>query len=324
LTPTKTRRAGKTTRTKYGPRRNERQKLTGGFYENEKPKHPQNHRGGARPHRGPVPHPLFRPRKGKARAAGCRTPPAPFILSVQLSGVTALAFSEDGAFLASGFAGGSFAFWRIADGERTVFSQSAADLRAAADAAGIALWDETIDAEAGAAVSALNREKTRLASGYADGSIILKDAATGRELARFITSEGGEWISITPKGYFNASARGGEILKPRAGEEIFSMSRLSELFRRPDLYEAAVNGKEVSGPSAAEVAADTEYQPPLVEIPGPKTLSVKADTAELPLRIMERGGGVGRLVVYLNGTPVGTPELGDYQPRASVKENRWL
>jgi hypothetical protein len=249
-------------------------------------------------------------------------PPAPFTLNMQLSGVTALAFSEDGAFLASGFADGSFAFWRIADGERTVFLQSAADLPAAADAAGLSLWNQPTEAEAGATVSALNREKTRLASGYADGSIVLKDAATGKELARFITSEGGEWISITPKGYFNASAKGGEIVKLEAGEETYSMSRLSEVFRRPDLYEAAVSGKEVAGLSATEVVADTQNQPPLVEIPGPKTLSVRADTAEVKLRVTERGGGAGRLVVYHNGVPVGTPEIGDCNPRESLRENR--
>jgi WD40 repeat protein len=105
----------------------------------------------------------------------------PFVLQAELSAVTALAFSEDGAFLASGFADDSFALWQLADGERVVFLENT-DMKTAAEGTGISLRNETMEPEDGATASAVNRKKTRLASGYKDGSIVLKDRANGRNL----------------------------------------------------------------------------------------------------------------------------------------------
>jgi uncharacterized caspase-like protein len=236
------------------------------------------------------------------------------------SAITALAFSEDGAYLLAASADGYARIWKLAAGEQV--TDVKAGLDAAAEAAGIALWKGGGgDPAEGTTASALDKGGTRLAYGYADGAVVLKEAGigreSGRESGREIASEDGEWISITPKGYFNASAKGGELVSVQAWDETYTMNRLSERFHRPDLYADAVEGKETAGPSLEDITGSPEYRPPLVELVSPAKMKVSEDHAGVAVRITERSGGAGRLVVYNNGTPVGTPAIDEQNPKRS-------
>jgi WD40 repeat protein len=84
----------------------------------------------------------------------------------------------------------------------------------------------------------------RLASGALDGSVRLWDAGTRRELAAFYAfDEGKQWLTVTPDGYFAASARGAEVLRYRLGAMLRPGTKLRRRFERPDLVRKALTGQ---------------------------------------------------------------------------------
>ena len=74
-----------------------------------------------------------------------------------------------------------------------------------------------------------------LASGSSDGTVRLWDTATGREIGQFVDFGNGEWIVITPEGYYNSSARGHEYLNIRRGNKVYGIDQFYDVFYRPDI-----------------------------------------------------------------------------------------
>lgn len=140
---------------------------------------------------------------------------------------------------------------------------------------------------------------TRLLSQSADQTTRLWDVATGKELARFINFTDGEWIAITPEGYYNASPNGDRYLNVRAGSNVYGIDNYREAFFRPDLVKLAISGGSLTG---YRTLADIKL-PPRVSIVRTQTASA-AEEFKLTLRLEERGGGVGDVRLLLNGSAV--------------------
>jgi WD40 repeat protein len=88
----------------------------------------------------------------------------------------------------------------------------------------------------------------RLASGALDGSVRLWDAGTRRELAAFYAfDQGKQWLTVTPDGYFAASARGAEVLRFRTDLTLWPGAKIRRRFERPDLVRKALAGQVVGG-----------------------------------------------------------------------------
>ena len=75
-------------------------------------------------------------------------------------------------------------------------------------------------------------------SGSSDGTLRLWDIASGREIAAFISFTDGEWVVITPDGFYNASPDGGKHLNVRVGHDVYGIKNFEERFNRPDIVEA--------------------------------------------------------------------------------------
>jgi formylglycine-generating enzyme required for sulfatase activity len=259
-------------------------------------------------------------------AAGCKkqeTPaPAPLpaarsevviskAAAVPSSAITELGFSEDGAFLLAGSADGWARVWNIASGALAKAARPEGGIRGLAVGEGIALWDGADPGEKGdATASALNKAASRRALGYADGSVILRDAASGAEIVRYEATGGedGEWISITPPGYFNASANGGNLVSVQSGDETYTMTQLSEVFRRPDLLADAMSGKPVDGPTLADITQDSGNRPPVVQVVNADK-QVSGDSAQVQVKVTVREGGAGYLVLRNGENVVGFPAV---------------
>ena len=119
---------------------------------------------------------------------------------------------------------------------------------------------------------------------------------------------------MTPEGYYTGSALiAQDRLYVQNGEEISSIEQYNELLFRPDLV--AAKGRDGVLPDALRTASAPKILardglPPLVRILGPDEGVLSARDVTLKLRVIERSGGIGRVVISLDGMPVVLSEAG--------------
>ncbi|MCX5827588.1 MAG: caspase family protein [Deltaproteobacteria bacterium] len=147
-------------------------------------------------------------------------------------------------------------------------------------------------------------------SGSHDGTTRLWDISTGKEVARMISFTDGEWVVITPEGYFNASPGGAKHLNVRVGNKVYGIDQFYARFYRPELVQLALAGKELpKGELITDIAA--QKPAPNVQILSPVTnSSVDQDSVSITLKITDNGGGIGSVNVYLNGAQVANDTRG--------------
>ncbi len=142
----------------------------------------------------------------------------------------------------------------------------------------------------------------------ADKTIRLWDIATGKELAKFISFTDGEWITITPEGYFNASPNGAKYINVRVGNQVYSIDNFYEKFFNPVYVASVLQGKKV------EAVADIRkgiLSPPDVRITSPPPGSeLNQDTLTITVVAKDTGGGIDEIRLYHNGKAIGDDKRG--------------
>jgi WD40 repeat protein len=133
----------------------------------------------------------------------------------------------------------------------------------------------------------------------AGSSLKLLDTSTGEELATFIGFADGEWLIVTPNGYYNSSEKGDQYLSVTVGGKQYTISQLRESFYRPDLVKVALAGQKVEG---MKKMADIKPSPSVAIINTPA--SVTSGQVTVSLEVKDQGGGIGDVRLYLNGTAV--------------------
>jgi WD40 repeat protein len=145
----------------------------------------------------------------------------------------------------------------------------------------------------------LSPDGRQLVSSADDGTTRFWDVATTREIAQFARFTDGEWIVITPEGYYNASPKGDKYLNVRVGKNVYGIENYRETFFRPDLVTLVLSGGSLDG---YRTLADVK-QPPKVSIVQTDATST-SEEFKLTLRLDEQGGGIGDLRLFLNGSAV--------------------
>jgi len=139
-----------------------------------------------------------------------------------------------------------------------------------------------------------------------DGSAILWDVATGKELARLMSADRGkEWIALTPEGYFDGSPGARKAITFRAGGglNVVPVDRFFQDFYRPGLLAEMLRGDRPL-PKAGFAAKFA----PLVRITAPSAdASVESSQATLEVEVTDRGGGVKGPWLMHNGARVLAP-----------------
>ncbi len=148
------------------------------------------------------------------------------------------------------------------------------------------------------AVGFLAGGKQIFSAGY-DGTMRLWSVDTGREIAQFISFTDGEWIVVTPGGYYNSSARGDSRLNVRVGNSVYGIENYREAFFRPDLVKVALGGGSLK---EFRSLADVKRAPTVTIVNTPQ--SVDRDEATITIKITDNGGGLGDIRIYVNGSAV--------------------
>jgi WD40 repeat protein len=89
---------------------------------------------------------------------------------------------------------------------------------------------------------AIARDSKRAVSGSPDTTIRLWNVDTGETLATLLAARNGEWIIVTPEGFFSASANGADLANAVSGFEVFPLQRFHALLHRPDLVAEKIAG----------------------------------------------------------------------------------
>lgn len=163
------------------------------------------------------------------------------------------------------------------------------------------------------------RDGRLCAAAFEDGTIRWYRMTDGKEiLAFFPHKDRKRWVLWTPEGFFDASEGGAELIgyhlnqgKDKAAQFI-GVDKLYDQFYRPDLVMAKFQGKDISEYAKAidvNRLLATETLPPVVHLATTAGSRQKRDT-EIAGEICDQGGGIGDVILYLNGMPVAIDEGG--------------
>jgi WD40 repeat protein len=203
-------------------------------------------------------------------------------------GVWSVAFSPDGRYALSG----SFAtlkLWEVSSGREI----------------------RTFQGHTGLVRSvAFNSDGRYALSGNETGVTAIWDIASGNEIVQMVGFTDGEWVVITPEGYFNSSPNGAKHLNVRIGNSVYGVDQFYAKFYRPELVQLALAGKELlKGESLGDVLA--KKNAPTVRIVSPQSgVTVDKDSVTVSLKITDNGGGLGNVNIYLNGSQVANDTRG--------------
>jgi WD40 repeat protein len=194
--------------------------------------------------------------------------------------VTAVGFSADGKLLASGSQDNTIRVWNAGTGT---------EVRALRGHTG-AVTGVRFSADGGRIIS----------SGH-DSTLRIWDAATGRQLALLMTFKDGEWLAITPDGYFSASSpKAAANVNVARGNQAYEVSQFYDVFYRPDIVEASLAGRDTKGLVALTVDDAMRNPPPVV---GAITVPAAgaAEKVSVSYQLKSAGGGIGEVRVFHNG-----------------------
>lgn len=180
---------------------------------------------------------------------------------------------------------------------------------------------------------AFSPDGTRIVSGSRDGTVRIWDTATGQELAQFISFSGadtavvsatrgltveteaaaasvdGEWLAITPDGYYQASPRGDRYLNARVGNTVSGIDAYRAVLYNPDVVQARLQGRsDPASKSSVTIQQAAAFLPPEIALQS-DTTTTSAATANLAVTITDRNQPVKNIKIMVNGRLLGRDEL---------------
>ena len=143
------------------------------------------------------------------------------------------------------------------------------------------------------------------------------DLATGDLLVQFLATPDGEWLVLTPEGFFDASENGAKLVSVASGLRAFSVDQVYQALYRPDLVREKLAGDPEG--RVRDAAARLDLSSILQTGPAPFTrfslpydgTKANDEVIEVQAELRDEGGGVGRVEWRVNGRTI------DVQTRAA-------
>ena len=140
-----------------------------------------------------------------------------------------------------------------------------------------------------------------LISASEDGSIVYTNKNTMKELLRSYRFQDGTVLNITPEGYF--SGNGAKHLSILTGPDtVSSIDQFYETFYRPDMVKNAL--EIFYDPGTGPKLADVKPAPDVAFYNTPDFTDKQS--AEITVKITPKGGGIGEIRLYVDGTIIKT------------------
>lgn len=137
-------------------------------------------------------------------------------------------------------------------------------------------------------------------SGSADGTTRLWNVSTGKEIAQFIALPDGEWIVITPEGYYNSSLNGHKYLDVHLGLSVYGIDQFYDVFYRPDIVSAKLRGEDISHLVTLTIDDALKSPPPQVEFTKAPN-ETDQSKVKICYKAKNTGGGIGEVRLFHNG-----------------------
>jgi uncharacterized caspase-like protein len=165
-----------------------------------------------------------------------------------------------------------------------------------------------------------------IASAGDDGMVMIWDASTGALLLTLAGFSNGDWVTMTPEGFFDASSeQAAEQLTLVHGLQWYAVKQFYQSLFRPDLVREKLAGdpRGLVRDAAAQldlgkVIASGDAPEVLLTLPSRSlgTGPVTDESVTAVAEITDRGGGIGRVEWRLNGVTVGVDNPGQAAAQA--------
>ncbi len=257
-------------------------------------------------------------------------------------GARSIAFSPDGQFLVSGGTQqistlpAVLELWETASGRKlrtfvghngsidgVAFSPDGRTVVSVAKDTSFKLWDVTsgkllhtlLGHVGNVNAVAFSPDGRTIVSGGSD-STIRYWSVRGELLATSIMTEKGEWLTVTPEGFFDGSQKGADVLNVVQGLKAYSIDQFYQALHRPDLVREKLAGDPQGKVKEAAVKLDLSKAIASGAAPKIAITSIKDGTvvkeAELTVEatISDEGGGIGKVEWRINGVTLGVDTRG--------------
>ncbi len=241
-------------------------------------------------------------------------------------------FSPDGRKIVSVGLGSTIRVWDVATGRlmknfksnstyvsSVAFTPDGQQIVSADEDGFLKLWDaesgtlvRTFEGHSFWATSlAITPDGRSIVSGGGDSTLKIWDKHSGSLRATIIPSPAGHWATVLPEGFLSASSpKAADIFSIVRGLHITKIDQVYQSLFEPDLVRDRLTGDPDGAVAKAASVMQLERvldsgAPPAVSLVSPRPGSSASDVVNAEARIVDRGGGVGRIEWRVNGMTVG-------------------
>ncbi len=166
--------------------------------------------------------------------------------------------------------------------------------------------------------AAFSKNGKYLVSTSGDGTVKIWDVATGKEMASMMSFTDGEWIVMTPEGYYNSSVNGDKHLNVRIGNNVYGIDQYRSSFYKPQIVEAALRSGNIQHAveesqgvmkGRPDIMAMQNIEPPFIVVKSPEDgKKVDSGNTDVSLYVEDRNQSIKKVTVFVNGRTMASGE----------------